>query len=292
MSPLPRLLITAALVATAFLPAGTARAQQEPGRGPWKVFAFCHDTHDARKRSFKQQAAMLKRLEFDGVGHIGLEQVQERIVSLDNADLQLFLAGITIDLTKDIDAQLQPLRDTLPVLKERQLTLYTVVTGLPPGSPQGLETAVTAVQELCDIARTGRIRIALYPHTGDWVATVPQAIKLAKRVQRENCGVVFNLCHFLRNEDPATLNEVLRDVRPFLVAVTINGADLAGRNDKDWKRLIQPLDQGDFDVAAFMGQLQQIGYQGPVGIMCYGIGGNAADHLERSIEKWQELVRK
>lgn len=282
--------LTAFCFLSVLLPVEPVRAQQRRTPENWQVFAFCHDTHDARKRDVAEQAAMLKQLGFDGAGHIGLERIDQRLDSLDKVGLQLFLAGITINLAQDIDPQLQPLREALPVLKGRRLLLYTVVTGLPPGSPQGTEKAVAAVRRLCDIARTADLRIALYPHTGDWIATVPQAIALAKRVDRVNCGVVFNLCHFLRNEEPDSLDEVLRAAAPYLMAVTLNGADLAGRSDKDWKRLIQPLDQGNFDLTRLLRTLKQLDYQGPIGIMCYGIGGDAREHLGRSIRKWRELM--
>ena len=44
------------------------------------------------------------------------------------------------------------------------------------------------------------------------------------------------------------MNRLLRAAKPRLMAVSLNGADLAGKTDTDWQRLIQPLDQGDFDV--------------------------------------------
>ena len=112
---------------------------------------------------------------------------------------------------------------------------------------------------------------------------------VANKVDRPNCGVIFNLCHFLRNEDADTMAAVLRAARPRLMAVTINGADLAGKNDPDWQRLIQPLDRGSFDVPSVLRELKQLDYRGPIGLMCYGVGGDAQDHLARSIARWREI---
>ena len=38
-------------------------------------FAFCIDTHDTKKRTLEQQAAMLKELGYDGVGHFWLNNI-------------------------------------------------------------------------------------------------------------------------------------------------------------------------------------------------------------------------
>ena len=32
--------------------------------------------------------------------------------------------------------------------------------------------------------------------------------------------------------------------------------------------------------------LREIGYRGPIGLMCYGIQGDAREHLERSLKVW------
>jgi sugar phosphate isomerase/epimerase len=70
--------------------------------------------------------------------------------------------------------------------------------------------------------------------------------------------------------------------------VSINGADEF--DDKPgWGRYIQPLDKGSFDIAGFMRTLRDLGYTGPVGLQCYGIGGDAREHLARSLESWRKM---
>jgi len=251
------------------------------------VYAFCFDTHDARKRNLGDQARMLKELGYDGAGHVGLEKVVERLSSLDAVGLRLYLAGVKIDLKRDLETELREVQEVLPHLKDRQVVLYTVLTGLPSGAAKGMQPAVRAVRRLSELAAEVNIQVGIYPHTGDWVATVPQAVDLAGQVGRDNCGVIFNLCHFLRNEPPPSLDESLERAAPLLVGVTINGADLAGRGDRDWRRLIQPLDEGSYDLRPLLRRLAAWGYRGPVGIMCYGIGGDAAEHLSRSRKQWR-----
>ncbi|MHB0960621.1 MAG: sugar phosphate isomerase/epimerase family protein [Pirellulaceae bacterium] len=252
-------------------------------------FAFCFDTHDTQNRDLAQQAAMLKQLGFDGAGHVGLDNLAQRLETLDRVGLRLFVAGIAIDIAKAPDEPLNQLKACLPLLKDRDALLYIVLTGYPSRDPRGEESGVNVLREVADLAAEFKVRIGLYPHTSDWVARVDHAVEVAKKVDRPNCGVIFNLCHFLRNEDPATLTKVLHAAQPYLMAVTINGADLAGKNDPDWQRLIQPLDRGSFDLPSLLKELAAMDYSGPIGLMCYGIVGDSQEHLTRSIARWRQL---
>jgi sugar phosphate isomerase/epimerase len=83
----------------------------------------------------------------------------------------------------------------------------------------------------------------------------------------------------------------LKLAMPKLALVTINGAD---REGKDWKHLIQPLDQGNFDLSAFLRRLQTLGYRGPIGLQGYDVAKNfqiePAENLRRSMAAWMNLT--
>lgn len=51
--------------------------------------------------------------------------------------------------------------------------------------------------------------------------------------------------------------------------------------------LIQPLDRGDFDNRQLLATLREAGYRGPIGLMCYGVPGDAQEHLARSMKVWK-----
>jgi sugar phosphate isomerase/epimerase len=70
--------------------------------------------------------------------------------------------------------------------------------------------------------------------------------------------------------------------------VSINGADTFDPQP-GWDKYIQPLGQGNFDIARFLATLDELGYRGPIGLQCYGIGGDAREHLARSMEAWRKL---
>ena len=66
--------------------------------------------------------------------------------------------------------------------------------------------------------------------------------------------------------------------------VTINGAKVGSKTIPE---LIQPLDRGDFDNRELLATLRDIGYRGPIGLQCFGIPGDAREHLQRSMNVWK-----
>ncbi|MFO7903328.1 MAG: hypothetical protein ACQESR_30760 [Planctomycetota bacterium] len=74
---------------------------------------------------------------------------------------------------------------------------------------------------------------------------------------------------------------------PYLFVVAINGADPPPGG---WDNLIQPLGSGAFDVAGLLRTLHRLGYNGPAGPMCYGLGGGAEVRLRQSMEAWNRLA--
>jgi sugar phosphate isomerase/epimerase len=127
---------------------------------------------------------------------------------------------------------------------------------------------------------------------GFYVATVEDAVRLAKKVDRKNVGASFNLCHFLKLNDEANLRQTLQMAKPYLFAVSINGADSGDTKTMAWNRLIQTLDRGSFDMCAFLKTLREIGYDGPIGLQCYAIPGDIRENLKRSIDAWRGFVAR
>jgi hypothetical protein len=69
----------------------------------------------------------------------------------------------------------------------------------------------------------------------------------------------------------------------------VNGADKDGT---DWKKLIQPLDVGTYDVLPLLRILKAQGYAGPVGLQHYGIKGEVAVNLKHSMDGWKRLQER
>jgi len=253
-------------------------------------FPFCIDWHDAKKRNFTEQAAMLKELGYDGVGHIWLDKLDERLKSLDAVGLKLYQITMTVSLaTNKPPYDVRKFKDALALVKDRNVQFLLIVNGAKPSDTSLDDRAVAIVREMSDLARESGSSLLLYPHTGDWIERIEDAVRVAQKVDRPNVGVMFNLCHWLRVSKDRDYKTPLQHAMPWLWAVSINGADERDDQPKGWSKYIQPLDSGTFDIAAFLKTLRDLGYKGPIGLQCYGIGGDARDHLARSMAAWRKL---
>ena len=179
------------------------------------------------------------------------------------------------------------------MLKGRDTVLWLYVRSkeFKPSSELGDDKAVEVIREIADTAHEAGLRVALYPHVGFLVERVEDAVRLAKKANRRNVGVTFNLCHWLAKTTVAEeedMRSVLESAIPYLFVVSINGAD----HKAGWENLIQTLDRGSFDNYTFLKTLKELGYAGPIGLQCYGIKGDAYENLKRSMDVWRQLSQR
>jgi len=256
--------------------------------GPNPFFALDNAATDDKHTTAKEQVALLKELGYDGIGSRGGKELPEMAKELDKHGLRLFTVYLGINIDPDQPAYSQELIDAIEVLKgsNGMLWLFLRSKKLKPSDPAGDERAVKIIREIADRATEANVRIALYPHYAFWLERVEDALRIAKKVDRKNVGVTFNLCHWLRVDDEKNMKSLIESAMPRLFVVTINGADNGG---KDWKTLIQTLDRGTFNMRRFLKTLYESGYTGPIGFQGYGIGGDARDNLTRTMNAWREL---
>ena len=229
--------LTLLLCAALLLPAAAA---ERSGTKTNAFFAFCIDTHDAKKRNLEQQAQMLKELGYDGVGHLWLDNLPERLKTLDAAGLKLFQITITVDITPGKQAYDPRLKDIMPLLKGRGVQFVLLMNGLKPSDPAGDPRAVEVVREMAALASESGAQVLLYPHSFMWMEKIEDAVRVAGKVDRPNVGVMFNLCHWLRVSKDRDYKSRLAQAMPRLWAISICGADEF--DDKPgWARYIQPL---------------------------------------------------
>lgn len=248
-------------------------------------FAMDTGTKDANHQTAESQAEMLKELGYAGMG-CDIAAMPGMLEAVERSGLKLFAVyvGASIDPGKPgYDPRLE---SVIKSLKGRNTFVWLFITGGKPSSTEGDARAVEIVREIADMAAESGLRMALYPHTGFWLERVEDAVRLAKKVNRNNVGVTFNLCHWLKVDREENMKPLMKLAMPHLFLVTINGADSGGQ---DWKQLIQTLNRGSFDIHNFLKTLKELGYTGPIGLQGYGIGGDAHENLKRSIEAWHKL---
>jgi sugar phosphate isomerase/epimerase len=259
----------------------------EPVASAPALYGFCVDLPAVPNPPVSEQAGLLKELGFDGVGYplwFG-DELAANLRKLDEAGMPLYVVYTMVRLEPDTPAFDPRLPASLAALKGRPVTVSVLLQGLPPADPAGMPRAVEVLRELSDIAAQADLRISIYHHLNDWTESLLHALQVVKQVDRPNVGVNFNLCHWLKVDGDKDYRAVLKDNADRIFAVTINGAQLGSQ---DWVNgLIQPLDRGNFDNRQLLSVLREIGYRGPVGLMCYGIPDDTREYLQRSMKTWK-----
>ena len=241
--------------------------------------------------SAKEQAEMVKELGYAGISYCGgAKGLSELLEELDKNGLAVFPPYCGVNLDPDKQKYDPELKEIIKLLQGRDTAIWIFIISreYERSSAEGDPRAVEILREIADMAQEAGVRIALYPHTGFWLERVEDAVRVAKKVDRENVGVTFNLCHWLR-VDGTNMKARLELAMPYLFMVTINGADSEGT---DWDRLIQTLDRGSFDNHEFLKMLKELGYTGPIGFQGYGIKGDPYENLKRSMDAWRDLSKR
>ncbi|MHB1308307.1 MAG: sugar phosphate isomerase/epimerase family protein [Limisphaerales bacterium] len=273
--------------------AGQAATHEARAAVPaWPFFAMQTATRDAAITSAEAQVKLVKSLGYDGIGAVPPGEIGAFAAAGDAHGVRLWNTYLVVDINPAVP--LDPrLESQVAPLKGRDAMLWVGLTSTAhqPSSPAGDAAAVKRVTALAELAESVGAKVALYPHAGFWVERTEDAVRVANQVDRPNVGVTFNLCHFLKVEDEARLEEVLAQAGSRLFVVSLNGAE-SGRRGGDWKELIQTLDRGSFDNTRLLRALHDLRYAGPVGFQGYGIGGDATDNLRRTMQSWRELHQR
>lgn len=149
--------------------------------------------------------------------------------------------------------------------------------------PAGDVQALTLINQLADECKqAGLPGIALYPHIGNWMERVSDAVRLAKQAARPEVKVVFNQYHWMAAEGGQGLQQTLADALPYLQVVTLNGSALQAS--------IVPLNEGQYDVAPILQELVKLKFAGSVGLQGYSIGGDVPAKLAAAKQRWDELI--
>lgn len=234
-----------------------------------------------------QQAKMLKELGYDGIGYTGTDAIPEMLDALDRYDLKMFSTYVRADVGEK-KASFDPgLPEAIKQLSGRNTALWLFVVGKGDRAEQ---QTIHLVRQIAEMAAKSGLPVITYPHTGMYIECVEDSVRIAQKVGLPNVGASFNLCHWLK-VDGDRLEARLRAALPQLRLVSINGADKGDTQQMGWNRLIRPLGQGSYDVAAFMRVLNSLGYRHPVGLQCYSVPGDRRENLQQSIQAWRKMCR-
>lgn len=283
------------IILAATLLALTPLVFADGGKTPPKFYAYCVEVGvpGVKARPLAEQAKLLREIGFDGTGlslPLG-DDLEANLKLLDDAGLKAFIFWTSVNVNPAKAAPRDPrLLAAIRKLKGRPATVCVLLGGLKPADSQGMETAVKALCELGDVAAEAGVRISIYNHVNNWTESLPFIIEVVKKANHPQVGFNFNLCHWLKVDGDKDCAPLLRENVAKLFCVTINGAETGA---KTWTHgLIQPLDKGNFDNRKLLATLGEIGYRGPIGLMCYGVPDDAREHLTRSMKVWKSWQAK
>ena len=228
------------------------------------------------------QAQLIKDAGYAGVQYSGTKDIPEMLRALDARGLTMYGIYVGANVEGAQPAYDPGLKQAIADLKGRDTLIMLTVNGK---AADGEARALAVIREVAGLAAAGGLKVALYPHYGFQVARFADAVRLAEASGRPNVGVMFNLCHWLKEGEEPRLAERLKQAMPRLFAVSINGAEHSG----DWPQLIQTLDAGDFDVYELLKTLRAAGYKSAIGLQCYNLRPPMRENLDRSMAAWRKF---
>ena len=261
-----------ALIITFFLSICSFLAAEE--KFSPELYAFFNGTP---RVPFEKEAEFFKETGYAGISQVYAngtgKKLEERVAAYEKSGVRVL--SVYLSATKD------PIKEEAVkgLANQGGMIELTVKTITPE--------VVESIRRTAMMAEDLKIKVALYPHAGNAVATMPEAMSLIDKVGHPNLGVMFNLCHFLKNEKAEDLEKVLSVAAHRLFAVSTCGADIDG---KSWGHLIQTLDQGDFPQIRLLKALRKMDFKGPVGLQCYAIKGDPRVNLTASMKAWRKLL--
>lgn len=268
--------ITAMASIALFALAGSLHAERD-------FFVFDNGLTDVK--SPENQAALLRKLGYAGICTRPQNASPEFLAAMDRHGIRIAATFVSLPATgagQDVPGDV---RDHILRIKDRKPFVWLAVNNKVADD----DATVSLIRKICDLSAENGLEVVLYPHVGFKIHTAAECESFRKLADRPNLGTSFSLCHFLCQQDMAGLEAELKSLAPHLKLVQISGADVIPPGNPDWQRLIQPLGQGNFDMARVMRALDAIGYKGSVNLQCYQIKQPADQHLASSMKTWKQL---
>lgn len=245
--------------------------------------------------TLEEQVKLIREIGFDGLsGHISQDYFKLR-AALDETGLKMpeIYWGIEMDSSGNVSYK-EGLKEIIKDSKNRNLivALFSNAEAFKNKKEEGDPLFAKGIQELADFAAQFQIKVAIYPHAGNYCETIEHCVKIANLVNRDNFGIVFNTCHMLKVEGEESWEEKLVNALPYVYMISINGADSGNTREMGWDRLIQPLGEGTFDTWKLVKLAKDNGYEGPFGLQCYNINQDCEVALTKSMKTWKSYQKR
>jgi sugar phosphate isomerase/epimerase len=263
---------------------------------------FAMDTsfyHSLGSYEFDVRCEMLQELGYDATYLVlGSEEAWHDTTRLAHVKTQygLDVAGIyvTLDITAPDDhkenRRILRLVETLEGCTNIEVSLRASDGTLRPSDPSGDEAASRWIKQLLRAAEQRSITISLYPHLSFWLERMDDAVRLCLAIGHPLLRTVFSGFHWYAVKG-TDLRQDLQMAAPFLQSVNVCGSRRGMGND-GLIASIEPLDEGELDNFVVLGLLQDLRYQGMIGVQGYSVGGDVYTKLKRSLATLRDMERR
>lgn len=197
------------------------------------------------------------------------------------------VADIAAGDTDPMNQKVLNLFNTIEGCGTIELAIKSTAAGVINSDTKGDEAASRFLERLLPTCEKRNLTILLYPHINFWLERIDDAIRLCRQFDHPNLGCIFTGFHWYA-VDGKDLGTRLTDAGKHLKGVNLCGS----RRDVDGlanKATIEPLDDGEMDNFAVLGQLCRLKYAGPIGFQGYATGGDPYAKLKRSLTAFRDM---
>ena len=249
------------------------------------LIAWCIVPFDAKHRNPEERAEMLRKL---GITKLAYDWREKDIPTFDaevdalkrnRIKLSAFWATVSFDKAKN-----RHLPVILDLFRRRRIhpELWTLLT--PPADfdklpqDQKVDRAAAILKPVAEQFGKAGSKIGLYNH-GGWFGEPENQIAILKRMGLQNVGLVYNFHH--AHEHIARFPELFQTMKPYLLAVNINGMKSGGSK-------ILSVGDGDAELPMIRTVLTS-GWRGPIGILNHQTDVDAEVGLQRNLAGIEKL---
>jgi sugar phosphate isomerase/epimerase len=156
--------------------------------------------------------------------------------------------------------------------------------------PHSDKAALSFVDAAITAAEGSNADLSLYPHFGYWLSRPSDAVRICEKLESPSLGVTFSSFHWYASSPTESLFDSLTAASRHLRLVNTCGCRRV--SGQYLPASIEPVAAGEFDTFAFLGLLHDVGYCGPIGILAYGLAGDAYAYFRRSRDAIRDVEQR
>jgi sugar phosphate isomerase/epimerase len=156
--------------------------------------------------------------------------------------------------------------------------------------PSDDQAALSFMEAAIAAAEGSNGSLSLYPHAGYWLSRPSEAVRICEKLDSPSLGLTLSSFHWYACSPRETLIDSLTAASRHLRLVNTCGSRVV--SGQYFPASIEPVGDGEFDTFAFLAMLRDVGYQGPIGILAYGLGGDAYAYFRRSRDAIRDVEQR